>query len=98
MTITAKFASRCAICGEPITPGTTIEWAKGQPVRHTSCPTASDGLPTATYVGRVTHADMLAGRRAGRGSRRWTGCRCGSIEGYSRASDCRSCRFDQDDM
>jgi len=37
MTITAKFASRCAACGQTITPGTKIEWTKGSPVRHTSC-------------------------------------------------------------
>jgi hypothetical protein len=30
-----------------------------------------------------------------RGTR--TGCRCGSIEEYSKPSDCRQCRFDQDD-
>ena len=37
MTITAKYASRCASCHQPIPPGTSIEWIKGSPVRHTSC-------------------------------------------------------------
>lgn len=26
----------------------------------------------------------------------WSGCACGSIEGQPRASDCRSCRFDNE--
>ena len=48
MTITAKFASRCATCGQTITPGTKIEWAKGAPVRHTSCE-ATSATPFAGY-------------------------------------------------
>ena len=47
MTITAKFASRGVACGQAITPGTTIEWAKGCSVRHTSCE-ATSAQPAAT--------------------------------------------------
>ena len=46
MTITAKYASRCATCGQPIAPGTQIEWVKGSPVRHTQCPPAGTAPTT----------------------------------------------------
>lgn len=36
------------------------------------------------------------GTRSGGAGRR-TGCSCGSRENYSQPSDCRSCKFDQDD-
>ena len=39
MTITAKFAGRCATCGQTVLPGERIEWSRGTPVRHTQCPT-----------------------------------------------------------
>jgi uncharacterized OB-fold protein len=37
MTITARYASRCASCGQAVTPGQQIEWTKGSPARHTDC-------------------------------------------------------------
>lgn len=51
MTITAKFASRCGSCGQPVTPGQKIEWTKGAPVRHTVC-----GGSTPSNVVKVTPA------------------------------------------
>jgi hypothetical protein len=36
-------------------------------------------------------------RRAGNGLGSRTGCSCGSQEGGSKPTDCRQCRFDQDD-
>lgn len=84
MTITAKYASRCASCSQPVTPGATIEWSKGAPVRHSSCtPVQARGSSSTGAHGRAT--------------RTRTGCSCGSVEEYSRDSDCQSCRFDQDD-
>lgn len=38
MTITAKFASKCACCGGRIEAGEKIEWTKGMPAKHTACP------------------------------------------------------------
>jgi hypothetical protein len=37
MTITARYASRCATCSRPIAVGEQIEWTKGQPARHPGC-------------------------------------------------------------
>lgn len=59
MTITAKFAGRCATCCEPITPGTKIEWTKGSPVRHTSCE-ATSAAPAATTRTKSRNWDPTA--------------------------------------
>jgi hypothetical protein len=47
MTITAKFASTCAICKAPIAPGTAINWERGKPSTH-----ADASLCAATLRGR----------------------------------------------
>lgn len=83
MTITAKYATRCATCGQPIAAGEKIEWAKGSPARHTSC--------TAT----TTRTAVPKSSRSARGRR--TGCSCGSREDTISQYDCESCRFDRDD-
>jgi hypothetical protein len=42
MTIIARYrGSRCAACGAPIEVGERIEWRRGQPSRHTHCPSAA---------------------------------------------------------
>lgn len=41
MTITARFASICPSCSQPIAIGAAVEWSKGSKARHTSCPTSS---------------------------------------------------------
>jgi len=46
MTITARYASRCATCQGQVLPGAQIEWSKGAPVRHATCPT--DATPATT--------------------------------------------------
>jgi len=81
MTITAKYAGTCPACGQPIAPGAKVEWAKGSQARHVSC-VAGAPVATAPRFG----GGALKGRR--------TGCRCGSIEGYPRNSDCWTCRHD----
>lgn len=98
MTITAKYAATCPCCHGPIRPGDKIEWSKGSKARHTAC-APSAGTPIATYVGKVTQADMIASRRSSRGRGRWTGCSCGSREdsyGDLIPSDrnCASCEHD----
>jgi len=40
MTIRAKYAGRCAVCGGAISVGAKIEWNRGQKARHISCPGA----------------------------------------------------------
>lgn len=69
MTITAKFASRCAACGHAIAPGAQIEWTKGESARHTSCASArvaapsspaAYGAPTGGRRSRVDHEDCLS--------------------------------------
>ena len=40
MNITARFASSCPCCRTVIQPGTTVEWSKGAPARHTACQAA----------------------------------------------------------
>ena len=77
MTITAKYASLCPCCNQPITPGTKVEWSKGSKARHVAC-ASSDAAPAVTYAGRGNVADMP--RRSSRGGSRWTGCSCGSRE------------------
>jgi hypothetical protein len=37
MTITAKFAGQCSICGRKINAGDKIEWKKGAGSSHTAC-------------------------------------------------------------
>jgi hypothetical protein len=82
MTITAKYPSKCAACGGAISAGERIEWSKGTPVVHTQCPDSPAPAPA-----RKSH------RRRGT----WTGCSCGSVEEYSKASDCRTCRFEAEE-
>ena len=37
MTITAKYASKCSVCGSWIQVGTPCDWAKGSPAVHPLC-------------------------------------------------------------
>lgn len=92
MTITAKFASVCPCCAQRIQPGSKVEWSKGSKARHVACavkPGAAVASGTRVLVSAMPRASYRGGRR--------TGCSCGSIEGVSRDSDCRQCRFDEDD-
>lgn len=86
MTITAKYATRCATCGQSIAAGEKIEWAKGSPARHTSC------SATTTRPATTTRAAAPKSSRSYRGPR--TGCSCGSREDTISQYDCESCRFD----
>jgi len=88
MTITAKYAGTCPACRQPIAPGQKVEWAKGSQARHVTCVSAADGGATRVFVRDMPRGGALRGRR--------TGCRCGSIEGYPRSSDCRQCQYDNE--
>ena len=37
MTMTARWTGRCGMCGEQISVGDQIEWAKGQGAKHANC-------------------------------------------------------------
>lgn len=66
MTITARYAGRCTTCGQAITPGQQIEWARGAS-RHTTCPTTTTAPPAQRRrpaTRRVSSARPAARRRA----------------------------------
>lgn len=50
MVITAKFPSRCTTCGTSIAIGTKINWERGSPASHVTCP-AKAGTAVTTGTG-----------------------------------------------
>jgi len=93
MTITAKFASRCASCGQTVTPGQQIEWTKGSPVRHTTCgaSTSAQATQSARPARRsLTNGDIYTARN---GEPKVFGC-----SACSRGDRmCKQCQFDEYD-
>lgn len=47
MTITAKHATRCPRCRQPIAVGERVEWQRGQKATHLACPEADFGGPSS---------------------------------------------------
>jgi hypothetical protein len=45
MVISAKFASTCPKCGQPIRMGTRIDWSKGCKAKHVECPSGESAAP-----------------------------------------------------
>jgi hypothetical protein len=98
MTITAKYAATCSCCHNAVTPGQQIEWSKGSPVRHTSCPAiggAGRRDSAIEYISPRVAARVAARSRGGK----WTGCSCGSREDSSgtlipSSRNCASCNHD----
>ncbi len=87
MIITAKFASTCSCCRQPIAVGSKIEWTKGSPAKHTACA----GAVASSFSARP------AGRRSYASRGKWNGCSCGAREmpdGSLSSNACASCRFD----
>jgi hypothetical protein len=84
MIITSKFASVCPCCSQRIVPGAKVEWSKGSPAKHTAC-----AQGPAVTISAAPARRSYAGRRG-----TWTGCSCGSVTEYSKASDCWTCRHD----
>ena len=76
MIITAKFASKCACCLQPIAVGSKIEWSKGCSTYHAAC--AGSGRVTTQAPVGYSRASYSTGRSRRPG--RWTGCSCGSRE------------------
>lgn len=92
MVITSKFASVCPGCGNRIEVGTKVEWDKGSKARHVAC---TGGAATAQVARAQVGRRGYSSSRGGLYGRR-TGCRCGSIEGSPRDSDCRQCQYDNE--
>ena len=91
MIITAKFASTCSCCRQPIAVGSKIEWSKGSPAKHTACAQGPSSTVSAAPARRSAY------RGQGRG--RWNGCSCGAREmsdGSLSSNACASCRFDNE--
>mgnify|MGYP001610170486 FL=1 len=63
MTISAKYPSRCAVCGGTIVVGAKIEWAKGQPARHTACPAAAPAKARKSTAPRAPSPAAVAGEK-----------------------------------
>ncbi len=40
MVISARYSSTCPLCGAPIRPGDQINWERGRPATHVTCPQA----------------------------------------------------------
>jgi hypothetical protein len=51
MTITAKFTSRCPVCGGQIQPGDRVEWQRGEKARHLKCEKPVYNFPTFAIGG-----------------------------------------------
>ena len=86
MIITAKFASMCPCCSIRIVAGSKVEWSKDSAARHVAC------AGSATTV--VRSAPVASTRRAYAPRSVRTGCRCGSVEGEIRTTDCWTCKHD----
>lgn len=56
--ITAKYASVCGDCGYEIEVGDEIEWAKGEPVTHVTCPDP-EGDAERRYFARLEDASVI---------------------------------------
>lgn len=55
MIITAKFASVCPCCRQPIAVGSRIEWSKGSPAKHVAC--AQGAAAASSPVRRASNYD-----------------------------------------
>lgn len=61
MTITAKYAGRCAACGGAIRVGEPIEWSRGGPTTHAGCAgKATRPARRRPYRERRDHEDCLS--------------------------------------
>lgn len=93
MTITAKYAATCPCCKSSIRPGDKIEWSKGSPAKHATCPAPAPAPARATAT---TYGQRIGAQRAAWGARRGMGAghgSAGSVPGYSRyCTDNDSCR------
>jgi hypothetical protein len=59
MVITARFASTCPRCNNPIAVGSSVNWERGSKATHTQCPAArAAAAPAAPAARRLNLADV----------------------------------------
>lgn len=81
MTITARYASTCTACQQPVTPGQQIEWTQGsREVRHTDCAHTTPQIPRSE-TRRVITVEREGRRSYLRGDTL-------SVRGYLRSQGC----------
>jgi hypothetical protein len=82
----AKYPGRCAGCGHNLSVGSQIEfWGSGC-ATHTWCaPKSAPGQASSAASNRSS---------ARRYENKRTGCSCGSVEGYTKPTDCWTCKHD----
>jgi hypothetical protein len=68
MTIIAKFASFCPVCGQRIKVGEKVEWSKGQKACHLNCVGKPASISTRTSTPKVPASTEPAPFRLGGGS------------------------------
>ena len=80
MTIAAKYSTKCPACNVMISAGAQVEWSKGSPARHVSCPGAAASSRPSAQVGylRVGQATRYTSARRSSG-----GGSAASVPGYS---------------
>lgn len=76
MTITAKYAGKCSVCGGSFAAGARIEWAKGAGSKHAGC------AGQAAKVAPAKKYDHSRTERTYRNRYGWDGVR-GSASYYS---------------
>lgn len=80
MTITAKYAGKCSVCGGAIHVGSKIEWAKGAGSKHAGCAGGTVSAPAyrSAYRGRLGSGAGSAPNVRGYSSycTDRSGCRC----------------------
>jgi hypothetical protein len=97
MLITAKFASVCPTCGQPINVGSRVEWSRGAKAVHQACVGAGKGAAPAPSASPSTFSYQRGSRSGGGARGKATGCSCGSREmpdGTLSAGACKQCRYD----
>lgn len=62
MTITARYAGTCPHCQQPIAPGETVSWQRGQKATHVTCPTQRAARSTEPIAIVAGGAKIPAGR------------------------------------
>lgn len=78
-TIAAKFPSFCTTCHNRIQAGDTILWDPSKELPTKHVKCQPSEIPTAPKMRR-------------KGTR--TGCTCGSVQEYTKSSDCWTCQHD----
>ena len=88
MVITAKFASSCPCCRQPIQVGSKIEWSKGSPARHIACGSAPGAQIVVRSATRSFARRSSSGDRYVKTGRCWE---CGAYGPLTQDGECGHC-------